>query len=124
MKRTNAGFSLVEVMVTMAVFAIAAAAIASQMFHATATISENNQASEAIALAQQALEDLRTLDYQDMATDSKTVTWKGKTFTVAWKVTEDEPEAGMKTIVVTVSWDEKGKTKSYATQSIYSQITA
>jgi len=124
MQRANAGFSLVEVLVAMSIFAIVSSAIASQMLYSTAMISENNGASEAIVLAQKALEDLRALDYADMADGADSVIWKGVPFSVVWAVTDDVPQAEMKTIVVTVSWTVKGETKSYETQSIYSQVTA
>ena len=124
MKYSHAGYTLVELLVAVSIFAIAAAAIAAQMVHSTAMISQNAQASQAISIAQQVMEDLRTLEYDDMESGEDTVVWKGKEFDVVWDVSEDEPQPGVKTVVVTVSWEDKGETKIYETRSVYSQIHA
>jgi prepilin-type N-terminal cleavage/methylation domain-containing protein len=124
MQHSHAGYSLVELLVAVSIFAIVAAAIAAQMVHSTAMISQNAEASQAITIAQQVMEDLRTLAYSDMGSGSETVTWKGQKFNAAWNVSEDEPAPGMKTVVVTVSWANKGETKTYETRSVYSQIQA
>lgn len=124
MRHTSAGFTLVEVLVAMAVFAIASAATASMMLHATINVAENNGASQAIAFAQAVMEDLRTVDYTDIDDGAEVFMWKGKAFTVTWAVSEDDPSPGMKTIVVTVHWQDRGETRIYETETIYSQITA
>ncbi len=125
-KRANAGFTLIEVLVAMVIFAIASAATVSLMYHSTRMVAENSSSSQAITVAQRVLEDLRTLDYEDIEDGSFSYTWaaKNKTFNASWSVYEDAPEAGLKTIIVTVTWDGKGGTKSYETHTIYSQITA
>ncbi|HXG22897.1 MAG TPA: type II secretion system protein [Methylomirabilota bacterium] len=125
MKRRAAGFSLIEVLVAMALFMIAATAISSLMYHSTAVISQNNYLSQAIACAQGALEEIRTQAYEDIAdTAGQTCTGDGANFNVAWEVSENEPGDGMKKIVVTVSWLEKGASKSYAIETVYTKITA
>ncbi len=124
MKHSRAGYSLVELLVAISIFAITAAAIAAQMVHSTAMISQNAEASQAITIAQQVMEDIRTLAYSDMSSGAETVTWKGQQFNALWHVSEDEPEPGTKTVVVTVSWEDKGETKTYETRSVYSQVQA
>jgi prepilin-type N-terminal cleavage/methylation domain-containing protein len=124
MKHSRAGYSLIELLVAMSIFAVVATAIAAQMVHSTAMISQNAEASQAITIAQQVMEDIRTLAYSDMSSGSETVTWKGQPFDAVWHVSEDEPEPGTKTVVVTVSWENKGETKTYETRSVYSQIQA
>ncbi len=125
MKRESAGFSLVEVLVAMSVFMIAATAVASLMTHSTSFVSQNNYRSQALTCAQAALEDIRTQAYEDILPTSGLSCVKGSmTFGVQWSVATDSPENGMKTIVVTVSWSEKGASKSYALKTIYSKITA
>jgi type II secretion system protein I len=124
MKRTDAGFTLVEALVAMVIFAIAAAATASLMFHSTSHIARSNEWSQAVAIAQQAIEDIRTLDYEDMESGSGTAPWKGQSafFTVNWDISKDDPEPGMKTVLISVSWEHKGATKTYETQSVYTDI--
>lgn len=124
MKRTSAGFSLIEVLVSMAIFAIAASAVSSLMYHSTSYMSGNNYQSQAIMCGQASLEHLRMLDYDDVVDDSDECTGDGISFDVVWEVTEDEPEDGTKTIVLTVSWVEKGESKSYELETIYTAVTA
>jgi len=124
MKHSCVGYSLVELLVAMSIFAVVATAIAAQMVHSTAMISQNAEASQAITIAQQVMEDIRTVAYSDMSSGSETVTWKGQPFTAVWDVSEDDPEPGTKTVVVTVSWEDKGETKTYETRSVYSQVQA
>lgn len=126
MKRFSAGFTLIEVLVAMVTFAIASAATASLMFHSTTFIAKSNQRSQAITIAQQAIEDLRAVDYSAMDSGSTTVDWKDQSayFIVNWDISDDDPEPNMKTIVVSVSWESKGVTSVYETQSIYTDIDA
>ncbi len=119
MKQAPKGFTLVEVMVALVLFSIVSLAIASQLVFPTAMISENAQYSQAIALAQQALEDLRAVPYDSIDDGLETVTWKGIPFTVSWDVEEGE---GTKEIQVTVSWESKGETKTYGIQSIFADV--
>jgi type II secretion system protein I len=126
MHRTSAGFTLIEVLVAMATFAIVMAATAALMLHSTTYLAKSNERSQAIAIAQKVIEDLRTVDYPEMASGSTTVDWKGQEafFTVDWDVTPDNPEPGMATVVVSVSWHHKEKTHTYETQSVYTDIDA
>ncbi len=52
MRRGSAGFTLIEVLVAMVIFAIATTAIASLMFHSTTYLAKSNERSQAIAIAQ------------------------------------------------------------------------
>jgi prepilin-type N-terminal cleavage/methylation domain-containing protein len=124
MKYTRAGFSLVEVMVAMTVFAIAASAVASLMFHSTETISNNNFSSQAIVCAQEELEIVRAKTYDSIENYERDCEGEGMSFEVIREVTENEPSEGLKTIVVTVIWTEKGESRSYAIETIYTEVTA
>lgn len=127
MRQTDQGFTLVETLVAVLIFAIASLAVSQMMYYSTQAVSENNAASQAIAVAQSALEEIRTLDYADMATDDtgETVTTPdGRIFTVKWTVSEDSPGAGMKTVVVNVTWNEKGGERTHELETIFSKISA
>jgi prepilin-type N-terminal cleavage/methylation domain-containing protein len=124
MRNTQAGFTLVEVIVAMVIFLVSASAVASMMYHSTVAVSQNNFTSQAITCAQASLEHLRMLDYDDVSNDSDECAGDGITFDVEWEVTEDEPEDGTKTIVLTVSWSEKGEAKSYELETVYTAVTA
>ena len=125
MQWSESGASLVETLVGMVVFAIAAAATTSLMFNSTTHVADNNQSSVSIVLAQSTLEDLRMLAYQDIESGSNVfVNDAGTLFTIHWNVFDDDPGPGMKAIVVTVTWDSQGETHIYETESIFSQVTA
>ena len=127
MKRWHEGFSLIEVLVAMVIFSITSLAVSKLMIGSSAAVSENAESTHAIALAQQKLENLRNLRYLDLASGLETKLgseWKGMPFTIVWTVSNDTPITGTKTVVATVSWTSKGQTRSYATRSVYSQITA
>lgn len=120
------GFTLIEVLVAMVIFAIVSLAITQMMVASTKLASENGIASEAIALAQETLEDLRAVPFANMTSGSAVATSsKGVVpLNVAWTVTSNSPETGMNTIVVTVTWDQQGVTKSYDVQSVFTNIQA
>ena len=127
MKRWHQGFSLIEVLVAMVIFSLASLAVSKLMVSSSSFVAENAESTHAVALAQQKLENLRNLRYLDLATSSETrlaSEWKGVPFTIAWVVNNDTPITGTKTVNVTVSWTSKGQSRSYATRSVYSQITA
>ena len=125
MQRTTAGFSLVEVLVAMVIFSISSLAVSSLMVGSMQRISDNGQRSEAVSLAQKALEGLRSAPYVDLATGSELdipSSKGGTTFNVNWMVYDNDPVAGEKRIVVTVTWDHKGATKKYEAETIYTNI--
>ncbi len=125
MRPGASGFSLVEVLVAMVVFLISAAAVSSLIMHSTSIVSQNNYMSQAITCAQAALEDIRTQTYESIVSTSGQSCSRNKmNFAVQWAVTEDAPGEEMKTIVVTVTWLEKGNSKNYVLKTIYSKITA
>jgi type II secretion system protein I len=127
MKCGKAGFTLTEVLVAMSIFSITALATGKLMLGSTQAVSQNAESTRAIALAQKKLEDLRNMRYDALVSGSEATPasdWKGKSFTVAWIVNRDTPIVNASTVTVTVSWTSHGQTRTYATRSIYSQVTA
>lgn len=127
MKRLNracAGFTLIEVLVALTIFSISSLAATRLVVSATALVSENKTASQAIALAQDTIENLRNVAYADMVDGTDVVTLDNITFTITWTVSANDPVPDTSTVVVRVNWQAKGETKQYETESIYSQVTA
>jgi type II secretory pathway pseudopilin PulG len=120
MKRGEAGFTVVEALVATLLTLVVGAAVTASMVFTTNVVGENTLAAEAIALGQEALEDLRTVPYGDI--ESGTNTSPDGLFTITRHVVADSPEAGMKRIEVTVRWTWKGHTRSYAFHTVYSRI--
>lgn len=123
------GFTLVEVLVAMVIFAIVSLAITKLMVASTKLASENAIGSEAVALAQETMEDLRSVQFANMTSGSTTaMSSKGIVpFNVSWTVTGNPPtgnppQSTMNTVAVTVSWNQQGVAKSYAVQSVFANI--
>jgi prepilin-type N-terminal cleavage/methylation domain-containing protein len=68
--KSNAGFSAIEVIVAMALLAIIAAALGSQMTVSTVTAQQNKERSRALGLARAQVDRIRSLDYRDLAMPS------------------------------------------------------
>lgn len=124
MKRFAAGFSLVEVLLAMVIFAIASLAATNLMVGSTTMVSRNDATSQAINLAQMVMEDLRNIPFEEMQSGTDTFTNpQGREFSVAWEVAEDAPAEGMNTVNVSVSWDEKGTTQQYEIANILTKVS-
>jgi prepilin-type N-terminal cleavage/methylation domain-containing protein len=118
------GFTLVEVLVAMVIFAIVSLAVTMMMVTSTKLASENGMASEAVALAQETLEDLRAVPFANM-TGGSTVVMSSKgvvPLNVSWTVAGNSPGPNMNTIVVTVNWNQQGVAKNYDVQSVFANI--
>jgi type II secretory pathway pseudopilin PulG len=121
---TQAGFTLVEAVVSLGLFVLATAAVAGLLVSQTRMETSNATTTTAITLAAQALEDLRALDYPNIPTSQTSTTKVGAlTYTVTSKAVFDTPAANLATITVTVSWTEPLGAKSYTLNSIYTDVT-
>jgi general secretion pathway protein I len=112
-KKNQAGFTLVEVLVAMAIFGIAVLGLA---MSATSVIRANQTGlveTTAANIAQDKLEELKSKTAANIISGGPTVqTINGEAFTCTWTVTSGSPVSGMKRIVVTVTWTD------YASRSV------
>jgi Flp pilus assembly protein TadG len=92
--------------------------VTKSLIFTTDVLGQNEVEAAAIAQAQESIEDLRTYSYEDIEGGTTT---SGE-FTITRDVTADSPEDGMKAITVTVSWEWKGESRSYALHTVYSKI--
>ena len=102
---TNEGFTLVEVMIGMAIFFIGFLAVGSMQIAAINGNSGAREATEAATRATDQLETLIALPY-DSIVGGGPVT--DGAYTVTWDVTDDTPLPNTKTITVTVDWLHRG----------------
>jgi len=98
------GFTLVEVMIGMAIFVIGYLAVGSMQMLAIRGNTNARQITEAATLAADQLETLIVLPYDNI--DSGDPVIQGA-YTVNWQV-EDGPLPNTKLITVTVSWQHRG----------------
>lgn len=139
---TNRGFTFVEVLVALVIIAVGVAGLVSlqRMFIQSSTRAAERTA--AMELAQEKLEELRFVEYADLATGNETATREGKSFTVGWAIASRywsaggwvpssdpsapdplPPEPDIKSVTVTVSWTERaGNSDSLAMEAWFSKI--
>jgi type IV pilus assembly protein PilV len=102
--KTQCGFTLIEILVSMAIFSIGVLGFAMS----TISVTQGNQRSYNIAmanaLAQDKLEELKALPATLASGGPVTNTISGQSFSRSWTVTANSPISGMHKIDVTVTW--------------------
>jgi prepilin-type N-terminal cleavage/methylation domain-containing protein len=113
---SRGGFSLVELLVAITLLALCFLGIISVFPLGSLTIAESGLHTTATELAQQGIENLMDLPYDNELlnpgqnyADSTTV--GENVFVTGWVVTENMPIRGCKRVVFTVKWDEDDELK-------------
>ncbi len=141
-KQKQRGFTFVEVLVALVIIAVGVAGLVSlqRMFIQSSTRAAERTA--AMELAQEKLEELRFVEYADLATGSDTATREGKSFSMDWTIADRywsaggwvpssdpsapdplPPEPDIKSVTVSVSWTERaGDTESLDMEAWFSKI--
>lgn len=116
-KGNQSGFSLLEVLSSMTVFAIAAAGLASTTVSTTKSTSSARSATAASFLIHDKIEELRALDpatnpaaftpgtHYDAINPMTASGEANGAFTRRWQVIANSPAPGLAEVVVTVSWN-------------------
>ncbi len=116
------GLTLIEVLVAAVILAAGSVAVSSLIAAGLIRSDTNNAMTHATDLAIQEIEDLRSIDYGTLANrtaPNSPDTWNGTTFTIQSTVTRDSPGPSMSTIVVAVTWGQRGQNYGYNLQTIY-----
>jgi Tfp pilus assembly protein PilV len=100
---SEAGATLMEVLVTMALLTIALLGMAVAFPVGRAAVLQARVSTTAVALAEQRLEQARRTAYASLATLVGTDTTTHAPYSVDTQVTPDAPSAGMTTVTVTVT---------------------
>jgi type IV pilus assembly protein PilV len=115
-QKASRGFSLIEVLIALSIFTIGILGVASLVI---SSINENalaRRVTEATALAEDRLEGMLALSYEDITTGEST---EGA-YTVSWNVAEDVIVAQTKSITVTVTWWYLGNERNVTIQHLLS----
>jgi prepilin-type N-terminal cleavage/methylation domain-containing protein len=105
---TDAGFSLVELMVVLVILTIGLLPLALVQTRAQQDVFESGQYSEAVQVAQLQMESAKSLGFGNIAADSGTVD------VYAWNRQVQNIQFGLDQLRVTVSWNEKGNQRTLA----------
>lgn len=116
------GTTLIESLVALGLFAIVAGAVSNLLIVHMRIGSSNITRTTAIALAERELEDLRGMDYTQVAARNSTQKIAGMTYQVATSVVTDSPASGMKSITTTVSWTEPLGAQTYTLNGLYTAV--
>ena len=116
------GFTVLEVVVAGFLLAIGLIATAQLAVMATGQVAVGRQASDASTLAAQTIEQYRDINFSKLTggTSVTTPTVGVTTFTVTTVVTNNDPQANMTRVRVTVTWGGGGKT--YVAETILSAL--
>lgn len=110
-KRRIGGFTLIETLAAMAVFAIASMGMAIGVSSVIRANQRSFLSSVATTLAQDKLEELKAKSPENIvscstACDNPVPTTQKVAFIRTWVVSDDSPTVGVKQIDVTVEWED------------------
>ena len=94
------GFSIIECLIALSIFSIGILAVATLVLSAIGENGSARRITEATALAEDRLEQLLALPYENVIAGESS---EGP-YSVSWVVTEDAIVAETKSITVTVNW--------------------
>jgi prepilin-type N-terminal cleavage/methylation domain-containing protein len=107
-KLKEEGYTLVEILIAIAILAFGLLAVATMQVTAIKTNATASGISQGLTLGQAKVEELMNLPYSALSDGSSPSTGK---YTVFWNVAVNVPVTDSKTIRVIVTWTEKGKNK-------------
>jgi type IV pilus assembly protein PilV len=104
--KKNQGFTLIEVLIAMAIFAVGFLALASLQIKSISQNASSRMATDATTMAVESMERLISLPYNHAELDQgnnphSTPTTEG--YTIEWNIQDDVPITATKTIVINVT---------------------
>lgn len=122
-RRRRGGFTLVEVLVAIVLFAIVATGLTAFAVQSIRRTADTRGSTGAVLLAQRELENLRSLEYDDIAGGISTANLNGQEYTITTAADVDSPAPNMTQIRVTVTWDAPLGERNYVLETILTDIT-
>lgn len=111
-KKRSAGFSLIEVMIAMAVLGIGLLSAAQMVPLAMAGVTQARVRTNAVQAAQERLDDLKSNDFDASALAAGTYTETVGNYTLVWTITDNTPVPASKRIELSASWNTRAGTQS------------
>ncbi len=110
--RASAGFTLIEILVTLTILTLGVLALARMMPEGSKVMSRSRNSTTATAVAAQKIEDLKAADWYSASLAAGTYTDQSGPFTRTWTIADDSPMTGLKKLTVTATWTVQGGTRS------------
>jgi Tfp pilus assembly protein PilV len=120
--RRDGGFSLLENLISVAIFSIGILSI-SMLFTQTMTYSHfSEKFSVAVNLARAELERLKNIPYTNIVADETTKTVDNVPFRLVWEVNENTPVKSVKRVVMHVYWTDLRRDHEIKIETLYSRF--
>jgi len=103
-QRTEAGFSLVELLVTLVLIGIGIMAVAALFPLATQNVNDGRVLTTALGRAQDKIEELQEAGYSSSLLNPGSYSDSLGTYARTWAIQDSLPTAGSKRVSVSVSW--------------------
>jgi prepilin-type N-terminal cleavage/methylation domain-containing protein len=117
----NRGFTLIEIVVAIVLLTfgvLASASLTAALMQSNRGVTNRTQAVETLRLK---VEDMQSTKYAQIASGNDTRTIRGVTFNRSWAVVSDSPAADLKTITLTVTWNDRQGNHTLSNQTIRGQ---
>jgi type IV pilus assembly protein PilV len=115
------GFTLVEVLIAVSIFSVGLLAVAMMLDTAIQYNSSARFITEATEIAHSQMEQLMNSPYDDASLDEASSPYGPNpiaNYNVSWTVRENVPMSSMKTISLSVAWNNRGENKSLTINSL------
>ncbi len=116
------GATLLETMVALGLFAMAAATTGDFLVQQIRSTSQNNHYTVAYSVAEEHLETVRAEPYSTMSATTDQVVKGAVVFDISTTVEADTPAPNLKQVTVNVGWDEPGGRGDVEVQTIYTAV--
>ena len=124
-RSSQAGFTLIEVLIAISILAVGLLAIASMQIAAIQTTGGAKHISQGVLWAEDRLEMLSSLAWTDpLIASGATINDPNPpaNFNISWVVEDNEPRQFCKRITITVTWNEPGGSRTTTLTGIKPQL--
>jgi type IV pilus assembly protein PilV len=112
------GFTLVEVLIAITIFAFGILGVASMQIAAMKGNTSARDLTEASTLGSDQLEKLMLSSYDSISDGSRT----NDIYGITWTVQDDTPQPDVKTVIVNVSWTERGTQRQVSMRNVIAKL--